>query len=71
MLISRAAIRFRARPPMFVKVPPTYTTPPLILIVATALLEFGSHDVTTPVLASIAAILSLVWPPIEVKDPPI
>lgn len=71
VVVSKAAILFRAAAPMFEKLPPTYNVFPLN---ANALTEnpvgLGFHEVARPEFISRAAIRLRDCPPIEVNVPP-
>ena len=69
---SKAAMRFRDWPPMFVKDPPAYTVVPLITKVETVPFALGLQAVAMLALmvASNAASRLRDWPPMFVKDPP-
>jgi hypothetical protein len=66
---SSWAMRLRLWAPIEVNCPPAHSTLPFVASVRTELLEFGFHDVATPVLASAAPTRLRVMPPSVVKSP--
>ena len=65
-----AANLLRGVPPIFVKLPPTYTTLPLTAIALTVPSAFGFHGCRLPLLLILANLLR-VSPFTAVKSPPI